>query len=75
MGRWGGGKLAIWLIDKEEVGINETLVDEGLAMFDQDDSGLHKFLVNRGDLDNEKKQLEKEVVQLHQLRGDEAAWR
>jgi hypothetical protein len=51
------------------------LVDEGLAMFDQDDSGLHKFLVNRGDLDNEKKQLEKEVVQLHQLRGDEAAWR
>ena len=57
------------------MGINKTLVDEGLARFVQEDSGLQKFLGNSGDLDNEKKQLEKEVMQLHQLRGDEAAWR
>ena len=57
------------------MGINKTLVDEGLARFVQEDSGLQKFLGNSGDLDNEKKQLEKEVMQLHQLRGDKAAWR
>ena len=28
-------KLAVWLIDKDQAGVNETLLEEGLAKYDQ----------------------------------------
>ena len=69
-----GGKLGLWLIDRNGGGINETLVEEGLARYDREDSCLQDFLRQR-DVDTERSQLVKDVMQLQremmELSGNE----
>jgi len=69
-------KVAVWLIDKDGEGINELLVDEGLANYDQKDCTLREAIVSEGkDREVEKKNLEEEIMKLQKiimkLSGDE----
>jgi len=59
-----GDKLALWLIDGSGVGINETLVEEGLAKYDPEDSHLQESLKHGRNLEDERSNLVREVMHL-----------
>jgi len=75
-----GDKVAVWLIDKDGEGINELMVDEGLAKYDQGDYTLQEALACEDkDSEEEKLSLEVDIMKLHeivmQLSGQEEEWR
>jgi len=75
-----GDKVAVWLIDKDGEGVNELLVDEGLAIYDQGDYTIREVLASEDkNRDEEKANLEAEIMKFHkvvmQLSGHEEEWR
>lgn len=61
------GKLAVWLVDNHGAGINELMVEEGFARYDERDSALQEALTagNNSNVIAEITQLESVMLGLH----------